>query len=398
MAYSKQGYLALKKETTAGTAVYPNVFLELISESVTSPKPLVSSSPVYGSTVKNLRPIRGAFEAPTGEIKVQVEPDTIGYILAGVMGPPSTASVSDTTAYVHTFTQPYTTAAHPTFTVDIAMGSDDFVRRYVGCKFHNLKLEIEDNVWTATFTLTAMYAFENTRVKTTASSGTALVLYQTSGLVAGSDTIIVSPQGGASREELTVTTISNETTLVVSTIGQTHTADTDEVTIKKQSPSFTQLRKLTWIGDSTYKVGAAIGSVALRDAETFSCSINREIEVRQAANGINEIDRYPTAILDKGVEASATVGYYWTDEQQMDQHTFGTQQAIEVEAIGELAGAATVYSNLKIQMPDVRNMKSPTPNLEADALLQEDLELTAFYDSTATYLVKVICTSKIATY
>jgi hypothetical protein len=397
MAYARQGYLALKKETTAGTAVYPNVFVELLSETITSPKPLIASSPVYGSTVKNLRPNRGMFDAPTGEITIEVEPNTLGYILTGVMGPPSTTGPTDTTAYTHVFTQPYTTAAHPTFTVDICMGSDDFVRRYMGCKFSNLKFEIQDNVWTATFTVTAMSAFESTRVKTTVSSGTTLALYQTSGLTT-SDTIIVSPQH-ANRVERTVASVDSELQVTVgSAFAEAHTADTDEITIKKQSPSFTQLRKLTWVGDSTYKVASAIGSVALRDAETFTATINREVEARHAANGINEIDRYPTAILDKGVEASATVGYYWTDEQQMDQHTFGSQQAIEVEATGDLAGAASTYSSLKLQLPDVRNMKSPTPNLSADDLLQEDLELTAFYDTSAAYLVKVTVINKVASY
>lgn len=400
MSYTRQGYLALKKEASPGVALKPDTYVEILSETLTSAKPIVPSSPVYGSRSKHLHANRGAVPVITGDVTFEVEPNTIGYFLTGAMGAPSTSGPADTSAYTHVFTQPYTTAALPTFTIDICMGSDDWVRRYVGCKIHGLSFKIADNVWQCTAKITARYQFISTRVKTTALSGTALVVYQTSGLVAGSDSIIISPQS-ANVETVAVTTITNETTLVVGTFSKTHTQVTDEVVIAKSSPSFTQLSKLTFIGNTVYKEGLTIGAVSSVAMEDFSLDLMNDVEGRNGTSSASgtEISYYPTAILDKGFEASCTTKRYWTDEQQIDLFQFGSSGAIELTVTGnDLAGAASTYSSMLIQLPGVFNEKDPTPNLSQDEIQNEDRQLKCYYDATATYAAKITVVNKVASY
>lgn len=400
MAYSKRGYLALGKETTAGTAVAPSVYLEFISETITTNKTLVFSNPVYGSRSKRLHVNRGINEAPSGEIVLEVEPNTIGYLLRSCFGAPSTSGPTDTTAYTHVFTQPYTTTALPTYTMDIAIGDDDSIRRYTGVKFNSVSFAIVDNVWQATFGVTAQYEFISTRFSADeATSQTSLSVYQTRGFTT-SDTLNLG-LGSANEEEKAISSITDAVTVVTAATAKDHSAN-DIITIKRGSPSFTQLNKFIFIGSqsvgTTFKIGAAIGSVAADCAENFTFNLTNDIEARHCASGVYNVNRYPAALLDKGYEASGTVTRYWADMDEQDKYDFSTLRAIEVETVGDLAGAATTRSSLKLQLPDVRWTKQPVGNSGQDDIVQEDLEFVTAYDATSSYEAKITLINKVSSY
>ena len=400
MAHSKRGYLAIGKETTAGTVVKPSVYVKMISESMTTNKPVVFSDVVYGSRSKRLHVNRGANEAPAGEIVIEAEANTIGYFLEGVFGAPSTSGPTDTTAYTHVFTQPYVTTALSTYTMDIAIGDNDSVKRYYGCKFYGISMSQEGNVIRATIKVMAMGEFITTRFAGAEATGqTSLSVFQTKGIHAD-DTLNLG-LGTVGEEEKAVTSITNPTTVVTAATGADHALN-DLISIKRSSPSFSEINRFIWIGSQneggTAKIAAAIGSVALENFENFTFTLDNEIEARNAATGVNNEDRYPSALLDKGYEGSGTLSRYWTDLDEQDKYDFSAQRAVEIEFVGGLAGATTTRSNMKIQLPDVRLTKQPLGNLGADDIIEEELEFVTAYDESAGYEAKVTLINQIASY
>lgn len=397
MAYSKIGYFALKKETTQGTSVQPDVYIEMLDETIKSAKPIVPSAPVYGNISKHLHANRGMADGPAGDIKFEIEPNSFGYIL-DMFATASSSGPTDTTAYTHVFSFPHTNDPN-TYTIDIAMGGDNFVKRYVGCVGTGFNIEVVDNVLVGSLSIQAESEFIVATVSATVSSGTTLTLSQTTGITTD-DTLILSPMVSTETEEVTVTSVDSETQLTVSTISSTHTAG-DVITIKKGTASFSQLSKFTWIGNTVYKEASAIGSVACVSMEQFSTELVRDVEVIHGTSctANQEIAYYPTTVLTKGFESSCTVQKYWEDEEQQKVYQQGEQYAIETESTNnDLAGAASVYGLLKIQLPNVRNNEDVSPNVGQDDILQEARTLQTYYDSSAAYQTKITLINKIASY
>ena len=396
MAYSKLGYMGLIKEATQGVALKPDTYIEILSESITSSKPIVPSAPVYGNDSKHLHANRGQAEGPAGDITVEVEPNTIGYLLS-MFDDPATTGPTDTDAYTHTYSFP-TSVTADTYTIDISIG-DDFVRRYVGCVGTGISFDIADNVWTATISLQAEFEFVATSVDTTVSSGQTLNLAQTSG-VTTSDTMILSPLVSAQTEETAVSAVDSETQLTVATITNTHTAAA-LATIKKSTPSFTQVSKFTWIGNTTYKEGALIGSVANVAMEQFSLNITRDVEVIHGTHSVANEERayYPTDIKLKGFEASATLQKCWVDEEQIGVYQKGAQYAAEIESTNnDLVGAASQKGSLKIQIPDMRMTEDVGYNVGQDDIIQEARTLQVYNDATAAYQLKITLINAVTAY
>lgn len=82
--YSREGSLLIKKETTANTAVIPNVSIPFNDESIEDNYMYTPATPVQGNRAMNIRSIKGKVAAPSGKINLNVEPKTFGYIMEGI--------------------------------------------------------------------------------------------------------------------------------------------------------------------------------------------------------------------------------------------------------------------------------------------------------------------------
>lgn len=494
MAYSKRGYLALGLEAVAGTAVIPSKFMEFISETLTANKPVTATSAIATTRTKRLHINNNANEAITGEIVVEIEPNNIGYWLTGLMGQPTTDSTpAETTEYIHVYTAPYTTTALPTYTIEIAIGDDDSVRRYVGCKITSMSIQVVDNVLQATIGIMARYEFTTARITSaTTAPTTTIPISQSSGLVVGD--VLNLGLGTVNEEEKAVETLTSEISIETAATGNNHSAD-EIIGLKRLTPAYVQvctitltgtggtanvtgtgaltklatfngtltqtatdfvtahtaayaavnvtvtssgavltftgsttsafiipvitnasgnlagtvaytrapqMNKLIFVGSQNVgtigEIGSLIGSVAMEAFENFTFTYTNDFEARASAQTRNNINRYPSVILDKGYEASLTLSQYWKDMDRQNAYDFSGQQAFEIEAQGDLAGDTSIRSGLKIQLPDVRLTKQPVGNSGQDDIIQEDLEFNVAYDATEAYEAKITLTNKVSSY
>src|SRR3990167_6766378 len=85
-SYSKLGYLALKKEGTAGTAVYPNAPIEILSESIKPNWDFSSVGEIAGRRSLNSRAVLNKVGPIEGDIEFYVEPNSFGHFLNACFG------------------------------------------------------------------------------------------------------------------------------------------------------------------------------------------------------------------------------------------------------------------------------------------------------------------------
>jgi len=84
--YTRVASASLKKETTAGTALTPDVFFELLSESLTTDYQYTPSMPIVANRTNNIRAVANVIPAPNGGISINVEPKKFGHFLNGIFG------------------------------------------------------------------------------------------------------------------------------------------------------------------------------------------------------------------------------------------------------------------------------------------------------------------------
>lgn len=351
--YSRLSYIAWKKEVTPGTALYPDVFGELVEESVKVPWTTGKIGTIANNRSKNLRNYKTAVDAPSGELTFLVEPKNIGYFFTGALAEAVDSTLSASESYQHDF-EPGDTLK--SFTIDIPVAGKNYLRRLFGAYIESLDFSIEDNKLQVTTGVKALGAFTNARVTLAASSGTALKVDQTSGLTI-SDTIIVIDKDNEDTElaEYTIAAIVDETTLTVSTIGVSLEVG-DIVVIKRQTPTYSLSKELIFMGgaDAYFYQGAnAMQNLAAKsNLEDFSLKIMNELEVRHSARGADVIDRMPYKILTKGFAVEGSFKNFHPNPQMIDALRQNEQLGLRVNFLGQAldtnsaaAAAATIETD-----------------------------------------------------
>lgn len=398
MAYGKRAYAALKKETTAGTAVKPDVYFEMMEESINPNYENNYLAPAANTRSKMYRAVIGKNGPPTGSMKVPVQARTIGYFLTGIYGAPTTTGPTDTSAYTHSFSET-ATGTIPTYTLDFGYTDLSYVHRLYGVRYGNLKFGFEDNTLMADMDVQALGMFTVAQVTTTASSGTALVISSNKGITTD-DTITVSYGDGTNSADYAVSAVNVDgvtLTLGAAISGKTHTAG-DRVVIKTSTPSYTLGSTFTGIGGTQFAIGTTLAGVANADAEDFTFEMAQELEARHALTGIAESDRWPVANLVKGYEAKCSFNWYHSDPKWVNYLRARSQLAVKLVSTGTgLAGAATVYDTLTVNLPNLR-LNSFRPPIGSDDIIQEDIEATAVYDTSAGYVSNIVLVNAVSAY
>lgn len=348
-SFSKLGYLMLKKESAAGTAIYPVTPVELLSENIKTNWDFTAVTTIAQNRSMNMRPVKNKVGPFEGTLEFYVEPNLHGHFLCGLFGEDTHTTITAGVSEVSDF-QPLTTIQ--SYTMDIKEGGEDYVRRYFGVRIKKITYSLDENKLKASIDVTAQRCFTNARVTLAASSGTALLVDQTSGLVAGSDTIQVLSAAAPSTvlATLTVTTVTDELTLVVSTIGASLAAN-DIVVIKAQTideDNYDLSGEFIWSGGAEVSVGNGANALqalaAKTNCESFELTIENDIEPRWAATGADVVDRMPSAMLLKGVTVSGKFSQFHTNPEFMDMLRQQEQVGLRFKFLGAALAANTAAS------------------------------------------------------
>ena len=350
-SYSKLGYLGFKKETICGTAVQPDVFAEIQDESIQTMYNLQPIEPIAGRRDARLRTVKDKITVE-GSVNLFVDAKTIGYFLEGLLGEATTTTLTAATMFQHVFTAQ---ESIETYTFDVKKAGYDYVFRYFGVHLAKGAFSQSDNKIMSALDVQAMGSFTSARITTAASSGTSLLVDQTSGLTTD-DTIQVLDKDDHSTviAEYTITAIVSETALTVSTIS-VQLDQLDIVVIKKGTATYDIGENMIFVGGSDYLVGSKdpypVDNASTIDAEDFTFEFENDLDIRHSASGCDFADRFPSAINIKSFRATGSfTKFYETIAQYEDlrnNQVIGTRMSscgATLDTNSAVAATATIGS------------------------------------------------------
>lgn len=131
-------HVGVGKETAFGTAVAASDYLQIVSESISHNIEEVVREAIHG-VVDEPASLAG-LETIAGDIVVEVQPETIGYLLRSALGAPETTGVE--APYTHTFTPVQTDfaakCALPPYSLEIHRDLEQAFQ-FAGCVVNNLQ-------------------------------------------------------------------------------------------------------------------------------------------------------------------------------------------------------------------------------------------------------------------
>jgi len=237
------GYLAIKKETSKGVAVIPNVYVPLYKESLMTKANIDVDNPIAGNKMATFQHIQGQRDH-MGDLQILAEPTTAGYFLDMLLKKGTTTGAGD--PYTHPFT--LDPADPNSYTVDIAKG--DAVFRFMGVEAYELGHEFSDNKMLFNLSVAARKSFIVREIASVSGSGDIEITFKTNydpspttGLVAG-DTIRILLANGTTLDRV-IDTVDSIIKITL-TVGTTSVNDGDLFYIKAATPSFSLVTPFLW--------------------------------------------------------------------------------------------------------------------------------------------------------
>ena len=380
------GYLALKKETTKGVAVVPNVFVPLYEESIKQDIHLDEDKPIVGERAARFKVYRGQ-ETITGSIKVLAEPKTIGHFLnmllykSGVSGTP-------TTGYTHTFGLGN---ASESYTLEFLKGNIPV--RLFGVEARSIAPAFEDNKMVLTVEISARNQFSV--VKIASASGTAITLDDSErpmpneGLTT-SDKLRLYDISAGTYEDVEITSInSNGKDLVVSTISGTYVAG-DLAYLVPLTPTYSIDEPFNW-ALTNFRFGAnataALSATPIRmePDSNWTVMFNMESESGAMRSGGYQPANFVRTIGDLDISLKR----FFDDEQDLNRFLQRTGRSLVIEhSSPSNAGTNGTKAVLRL-IVDEYYLKEYDIPLKSDEIIYATMALAPVYNTANSEMFKI---------
>lgn len=370
---SNLGYLGLKKESTKGTAVTPNVYVPLYEESFITDTHIDQDSPINGLKFGVYQTLQG-MRSHSGSFKVLAEPNTAGYIFDMLL---THGSPSGGGPYTHPFTLSPITNPN-SYTIDIAKGQ--IVFRYIGVEASQIEPDFEDNKMVLNVDVSGLKAFT---VRELASTPTGTNPYTivfktnydpspTTGLVV-SDTIRLFKADG-STVDCTVASIIDGTSITTTT-DVTSGASGDYVALRPATPSFTLVSPFLW-SRSEFRfsdtASNALSASQTRLEKGSKWTIRHEFEDEEGAKRSGAFD--PAALVRKKGFIDFTANRFFDTPEELNRFMTVSSRACVARHFSE-----TGYE-LRVTMNDIRPIEGPVP-LKDDEIIYQEINYVPVYKS-----------------
>lgn len=369
------GYLALKRETTVGTAVTPDTFIPLYDESLSTDNQLDTNSVVFGNKAARLLVTPGV-RAHSGDFTVLAEPTTTGalYDMLLTQGTPTTADNVTTTPYTAEFTNP------ASYTVDISSGNQVF--RFAGFQASEIDPDFQTNEMHWKVTGSALKSFLGAEVDSVSTDTVTLkapVNYPnpTECLVTG-DLVSLVPADGSDRQNFTIASLT--TTSVTLDSAPTGISAGDELILRPATPTFpTQLTPFLW-SRTEFHFGAD-AATALTNAHTPLESGSTWTLTHPFNNDSGEprSGSFDPASLARGksVDATFKLNRFFYDPDEVRNYTGIKKTALVIRCFaGTSSEFRLTFNNLTL------SAGGDKPAISADNTEYYELEYMPAYDIT----------------
>ncbi len=405
MASTREGYLAVKKETTVSTAVKPAHFLRYKDGDVAYNQEIIANNPIQNNRFNALNPVKGKVTTD-GSYNVDLDVNECVYFLYMVLGAIASNDISsgtDGSVYKHDLTL---ANALPALTIEQGKGnlSDTSnnrqnyqVDRAFGVLVDSINLAGSDGLINMAVNLKAHGVFQKANMIADATAGASvdIELDTVEGLTTD-DTVNIydnTPQN----EDDPIAAISGSptNTIQIATLGNSYTvAKEGKVELTPQTPSYSDSAKVLSFIHASFQFGSDLtdaASNAEENVENWEFSYENNLEERYGS-----LRASPSVIAPKGASAKLKFTKYFENVQDRDRYLNQTKQACILTITNNEIVSATDTNNAKytvqIKMSDVRFTKHEMPT-GTDELYAVTAEAECYYDSSDGQAIKIEVTN-----
>ncbi len=364
------GYLMIKKETTKGTPVIPNVGVPLFEESLSININLEDVDPIVGIKSARYAVLQGQRDY-TGEVTVLGDPNIVGYFLDMLLTKTSTTGAGP---YTHTFGLS-TTTNPSSYTFDFAKGQAVF--RFWGVEAKEIGIDFADNQARFPVQVSALGSFT---VREIASVSTNVLTLKTDfsdtptkGLVA-TDLVRLYLANGTV-VDTTVTSVTATTVTVGSAAG---VATGDLISLRKQTPSYTLAGYLQW-AKTEFRFGAnATAALSATHTPVESGSgwtVKHMFKQDEGEKRSGSFD--PVSLVRTLGDAELKTRLFFDTMDEQNRFLTVTKRACVVR---HFTGASNQYE-LRTTFNNIVQGENPV-NLKSNDILFNDITWRSQYDTT----------------
>lgn len=394
---SSLGYIAFGKEVTKGTAVIPDIFAPLYSESLATAANFVRDNAIIGTKFKHFLTVQGNRDH-TGDFEVLGDPNIAGYVMAAFMSLVS-ASESGADPYTHPYIfDPDTNPA--SLTVDISYKTH--VVRFFGLEIGTIEPVFDNGeMHLKCSDVQALGCWGGREVASTSGTNPYTVVFKTAydqnatkGLKIG-DTMQLFDVSAGTYTAFTIASIPDGTSITTTT-DVTAGASGDFVTIAPQTPSLDLLTPFTW-GNTQVRIAA--------DATTALSATHTPVEPDSVWKLMHPFDSTanqhrsgsfdPAALPRLQGDVELKIRKYFDTPGELQRF-----QALEKRAVVWRHYAYTTDGKTYELRITINNMKvdNPQPHLAPDTILYSELTYMPEYDVSDTQGADVKVIDAIATH
>ena len=388
------GYAAIKKESTAGTPVTPDVYTPYYKQNISTDFHLMADTPVYGNRFKNFQHLRGS-RSHGGGITVMAEPDTAARWLDMLL---SKSSTSGSDPYTHVFGVSNNTPPN-SYTVDVSLGSQ--VIRYWGVQASNLNIAWEDEKMQFELDVAALGSFHGREISEVDTTDVTLKTdyddNPTKGLVDGDLVSIVDPTGAVATLNTTVSSVDDETGVTLGASAAAFSAGA-MIVLRPATPSLSVKRPFLW-GLTRYffddTVADALTASSDADNQTrldpgTELSIMNEFEENEGSKRSGGFD--PASLIRTVVDYSFKIKKFFDGPEDIKNWNALTKRALVMKSF---SGASNEYE-LRIALHNM-TQKNQTPETESASTIYTEPDFGANYDQSDGKGVEVTVIDAVST-
>lgn len=375
---SDSGYLAIKKQVEANTAITPDIFIPLLEEDLSSDPNNERVKQIVGINWKSNLILQG-LRKNEGKIKVMADPTTLGYFLDMAMNKSGTTGDA-TNGYTHV----YDVDPSNYYTIEVLRGS--YVHRLVGCQITKFGLMFENGHLIIEAEIVAKGKFNY------ATLGEALSGAETSlgmkeefdpapayGLVAG-DVVQVWEAGVATDLEIaTIATGSKGITFESTSITASEGA---LITLKPQTPSYSALKRPFKFGQMLVGFGAnetasTVGAGSYANAtpvDELKLELDKGLETKHFSGDNNPV------ILEGVPDMAFNVKKLLVTPDDVQQWNDIAKKACTIIIVGDEISAG-VYCTLTIKLHNIKPKKVDNKT-KVGEYIYDETDFFVEYDNT----------------
>lgn len=394
MASTRLGYLAVKRQASANTAVKPTNFIRFKDGDIKFEQEIIANNPIQNNRWGALNAVKGKVNT-SGTYNFDLDVNECVHWLSAALGTMNTSDISsetDASVYKHTIT---VANALPYLSVEQGKGNltdtsnnrqNYTVERAFGVMVDELKLSGQDGIINMEVAVKAHGLFQKANLIKDAAAGSSVALYldRVEGLVTTVDTVNIFDLTPQSESDAISALSTSAKTITIATLGASYTvADRAKVELLPQSPSYSVLAHVFSFIHASFRFGedlTAAASASEENIEDWELTFMNNLEERYGS-----LRSSPSVIAPKSAKATLKYSKYFENVTDRDRYLDQIKRACILTITDDQIVSATDTGNalysVVIKMSDVRFTTHDMPT-GTDELYAISVEAECYYDAT----------------